>query len=322
MAQDVKIQYYEEWMRPQVLAMFREEYGVDEKSFEQFFNHLYEHSFQKDKCIRLAAVDGDKVAGFQSFFYWPYAFNGKKLYSLQSGNTLVGKDYRGQGLFQKLINYVFENEKNITADFMMGFPVEASFKGFVKNKWLNVLNLKWYVRIMNPAAVLFPIGMNKRFTKEFIPETNDTQRFKLSESTDFVSWKNGLKSTDNKYSYFTAEVAEGKKITFELRLQTRKIIIKELIVGKIFFEKGSEQYLNQAIKSLLRNVRKSLSVSMISIAVNEACKNPDYSNVLSKCGFKKIEREIYFIVKPLKMEMEKLSDISMWDIGRADIDTW
>lgn len=322
MAQDVEIRYYEDWMRLQVLAMFREEYGADEKSFERFFNHLYEHPFQKEKCIRLAAVEGEKVAGFQSFFYWPYTFNGKMLYTLQSGNTLVHKDFRGKGLFQKLINYVFENDNSVKADFMMGFPVVASFKGFIKNKWLNVLNLKWYVRIMNPVAIAFPIGLNKRFVHKFQPSQNTAEKFKLSESKEFVDWKEGLKNTNHKYYFYTAEVNDGKKITFELRTQVRKKVIKELIIGKVFFEQGTEQYLEIGIKKLLRDVRKSLSVTMISIAINEDCKLPDYAESVKKCGFKKIENEIHFIVRPVRKDSEQETTAALWDIGRADIDTW
>ncbi len=321
MSQEVGIQYYEEWMRPQVLTMFREEYGVDEKSFENFFNHLYEHHFQKEKCIRIAAIEGDKVAGFQSFFYWPYTFNGRTYYSLQSGNTLVHKDYRGKGLFQKLINYAFE-KKEISADFMMGFPVQASFKGFIKNKWLNVLNLKWYVRVMNPIAIVFPIGLNKRFSEKFEPAENKSERLKLSEGNDFISWKHKLKGSNHKYYFYTAEVNEGKKITFELRTQVRKKIIKELIIGKIYFEQGTEQYLETGLKKLLHDVRKSLSVTMISIAINEDCKLPDYVKVLKKTRFRKIENEIHFIVRPLKTDIESITNAWLWDLGRADIDTW
>jgi len=322
MSKDLKITHYEPWMKPQVLSMFHEEYGIEEAAFERFISQLYEHPFQREKCIRLVALDGEKVAGFQSFFYWPYTMGDKTYESFQSGNTLVGKDYRGQGLFQKLINHVFANEENIKADFMMGFPVEASFKGFVKNKWQNILNLKWYVRIMNPAAVLFPIGMNKKFTENYLPDGNKTDRLRLTESQEFVEWKNGLKSEANKYYYFTAEVATNKKITFELRLQTRKRIIKELIIGKIFFDQDSEVHLAQAIKNLLKSVRKSLSVSMISIAVNDECKNPNYSHILVQSGFRKIENEIHFIVRPLREGSENLTNAGLWDISRADIDTW
>jgi len=309
-------------MRPQVLAMFREEYGVDEKSFEKFFDHLYEHPFQKDKCIRIAALDGDKVAGFLSFFYWPYTLNATTYGFAQMGNGLIGKEYRGIGLFQKLIQFFFEDSESGKTDFLLGFPVEASFRVFKKNKWLNILNLKWYVRVINPVAFLLPFGMNKNFAQEFIPTRNDTNRLKLSEDNEFVKWKNGLKSLDNAYYYFTAEVGEGKKITFELRLQTRKKIIKELIIGKIHFEQGSEPFLSHAIKYLVRNARKSLSISIISIAINEECKKPNYSKAIEQCGFKKIDKEIYFILKPLKGEHEFLADASLWDLGRADIDTW
>ncbi len=322
MAQEIEIRNYEDWMKPQVLAMFRAEYGVDENSFEAFFNHLYEHSFQQGKCIRLVAVEGEKLAGFQSFFYWPYTLGSTTYYSLQSGNTLVDKDYRGKGIFQRLINHLFENTAEIPADFIMGFPVQASYKGFIKNKWTNLFNLQWYVKIINPLAFLIPLSPGRRFKTDFQPIPQPTDRIKLSESEAFVGWKKQLNANQNKRYYFSASVAGDKRITFELTTQVRKRILKELVIGKIYFEPHTEPHLSEAMQQLLREARKTWSITMVSIAINEQCTTPNYHQVVNNLGFRKINKEIYFIIRPLKTQTPAWMQAAQWDIGRADIDTW
>src|SRR3954467_5729352 len=93
---------YEEWMRPQISKMFSDQYGIREEAFAQLMSDFYEHPFQKNKCIRIIAKEGNMVTGFQSFFYWPYEINGRVYNSYQSGNSLVRPGFRGKGIFQKL----------------------------------------------------------------------------------------------------------------------------------------------------------------------------------------------------------------------------
>jgi hypothetical protein len=115
---NIKIAFYEDWMKAQVAKMFSMQYGVDGHFFAKQIEDFYEHPFQKNKSIRIVALDGDKVAGFQSFVYWPYNYGKTTYNSYQSGNSLVHQDYRGKGIFNKLLSF-FETEK-IDVDFLIG----------------------------------------------------------------------------------------------------------------------------------------------------------------------------------------------------------
>src|SRR5438876_877685 len=97
-------------MKDQVAALFELEYAIPEKEFSKFMMRLYDHEFQSKKSIKIVAVDGKKVVGFQSFFYWPYSFNNKTFNSYQSGNSLVHPDHRGKRLFSRMLNFIYENE--------------------------------------------------------------------------------------------------------------------------------------------------------------------------------------------------------------------
>jgi GNAT superfamily N-acetyltransferase len=150
----MEIRLYEDWMKQQVHQLFSKQYGRTDDEVAMTMEQFYEHPFQKDKCIRLVAMDGDKVAGFQSLFFWPYQKNGKLYHSFQSGNSLVHPDYRGKGVFQQLLRYLDDYNKNLNIDFLMGFPVQMSYGSFMKCNWDNPLNLVWYIRFLNPFAFL------------------------------------------------------------------------------------------------------------------------------------------------------------------------
>ena len=102
-------------------------------------------------------------------------------------------------------------------------------------------------------------------------------------------------------------------------------MIKETVIGKLIVNKKAEDsdvqaLLNAAFKQLIKNLKKSKNTTLLSIAVNDLY----FKNIgvnLSEIGFKKIDKQIYFILKD-KKEDAVLQHAENWNIGRADIDTW
>lgn len=316
----IKIGHYEPWMSNQVAVLFEHEYGMKASDFEDFMKRLYDHPMQQNKCIRLVALEGDKVIGFQSFFFWPYCRDSYEFNTFQSGNSLIHPDYRGKGLFGKMLRFPFGENSTIDADFFIGFPVQASYGSFIKNDWKNVLNLQWYLKLLNPVAFLRSADLGAPFTQTFVPVASNTPPFRLSQRADFMKWKQGLKNVPSDYFYYTVTESSWS-ITFELKVQVRRKIIREAIVGKIYFSENAEPHLVPALKKLVKALRRSGKVSICSIAINESLRSPDYRAALNTCGFKRIDKHIYFIVKPLN-KPDLIGDATLWDIGRADIDTW
>ena len=194
---------YESRMIEQVAQMFENQYGIKASEFEKLMLDFYEHPFQKDKCIRVVANEGDKIIGFQSFFYWPYLKNGKIYNSYQSGNSLVHPDYRGKGIFQSLLKNIEENSKSKGVDFLTGFPVEASYKSFIKTGWNNLLNLNWFVKIVNPLGFLFGDGKLQHYfaKRNNAPVNSELQNhFQLNITKEFNEWRNNYSSDKNYYS--------------------------------------------------------------------------------------------------------------------------
>jgi GNAT superfamily N-acetyltransferase len=315
----MKIQKYEDWMRPQVVALFDLEYNTGEQVFDQLFGAFYEHPFQLDHCIRIVAVDGERVAGFQSFFYWPVVMDGKTVRSYQSGNSLVHPDYRGKGLFGKMLNFIHEPDSGFNCELLIGFPVEASYNSFMRNKWLNPFNLQWFVKPMNPILSLVS-DPDKKMRKVFGSRVKsgfdtDAEITHVTQSAQFDDYRFAYE----KGEFYRFTFVQGdKKAHFEMKSQIRKRIIKELVIGKFLVTHKEDAFIQSAISALIKAVKKTANFTMISIAVNPETK--EVMSALNNNGFRKIDKSIYFIAKGPKAD--EIKDWSNWWIFRSDIDTW
>ncbi len=313
------IQKYEDWMRPQVVALFDMEYATGTTQFDTLFGLFYEQEFQRKECIRIVALEGERVAGFQSFFYWPVVINGREVRSYQSGNSLVHPDFRGKGLFGKMLNYIHEPESGFDAELLIGFPVEASYNSFMRNGWKNPFNLQWYIKPMNPVLSFFS-SPEKQLLKAFgNRQTNnvraDTSLVYVAQRDDFDLYRFGYETGD--FYRFTFE-QEGKKAFFEMKAQRRKRIIRELVIGKFLTTHADEDFMRMAILSLMREVKRSANFTLISFAVNSESRM--LTRVLNDLGLRAIDKKIYFIAKGALAE--GVTDWSNWWMFRSDIDTW
>jgi|JI6StandDraft_1071083.scaffolds.fasta_scaffold01572_2 GNAT superfamily N-acetyltransferase len=313
------IQKYEDWMRSQVVALFNLEYKTAEQEFDELFGLFYELPFQVNNCIRIVSVEGDRIAGFQSFFYWPVMVNGRLVKSYQSGNSLVHPDFRGQGLFGKMLNFIHEPSSGFNCELLIGFPVEASYNSFIRNKWLNPFNLNWYVKPLNPLMSLVSkpdMQLNRKWPeRSSLTFDADSGICHVAQSADFDRYR--FKYEKGHFYRFNWE-KDGKKAFFELKAQVRKKVIHELVIGKFLSSHRDETFILEAFGALIKAVRKASNFTMLSCALND--KDPLLLNTMNKCGFRRIEKSIYFIAKgPVADEIQ---DWSNWWIFRSDIDTW
>jgi len=317
----MEIGLFEEWMRPQVSKMFSEQYGIREETFSILMKNFYEHPFQKDKCIRIIAKEGETITGFQSFFYWPYELDGRTFKSYQSGNSLVHPAYRGKGLFQKMLDYIDNHRVDLGVDFLIGFPIEASKNGLLRNKWKNILNLKWHVKIINPLAFFRAIHIQKlqdTFNTKGSLLNEQTVSIRLTKDQRFTKWRENY-SENNKYFHFLHEKGTNTAY-FILKISKRNAFINELIIGDMQLNSTNTDFIKEAFRELTAKVRSIPFITLLTIAINEANAH-DLLPVLSDLGFLRINKSIFFMVKSFKDEPQ-IYDPKLWTLYRSDIDTW
>ncbi|MFM2360049.1 MAG: hypothetical protein RLY16_2042 [Bacteroidota bacterium] len=318
----MEIKLYEDWMRPQVDKLFSDQYSRPIEETSLMMQQFYEHPFQKNKSLRLVALDGDIVIGFQSFFYWPYLRNGVIHNTCQSGNSLVHPNYRGKGIFQKLLNAIEVICKEQQVELVMGFPVEMSYPSFMKMGWSNPFNLIWYLKMVNPLAFLFDQQrLDQQFEKAARPikQSFFQNMFRLNRDEAFEDWIHTTRKM-NDYRYFTFSKGDSQ-INFVVKFNKRNKWINELVIGDIKTNSFDETFIKAAFKQLKSKAFWSCCISILTIAINENESGP-FLRVIQKLGYNKSKWKIYFITKTMAETTFDFNQVNQWLLFRSDIDTW
>jgi len=316
--------FYDQSMRNQVIDLFCEEYGNEKLQFSEYFDNFYNHPFQKDKAIRIVALDESVVAGFVSFSYWPYIINEKPRASYQCGNVIVNKNYRGKGLYNRMLDFLDEQQANLNIDFLVGFPIKPILGLYLKNKWTNLLDINWYVKLINPMGFLFAINQQKlmatfesNYSKtEYIPRKS---HFVLDRNLLFKDWRSKYSNLSPTYYYIFEK--KDNWFTCELKFQKRGKYINELIVGDVQTNStNDESFVFEALAQLKKKARGLKFITILSFCCNEMYNDIVFSCV-KKIGFFKIKNSIHFITKNYKSNLD-INKAENWVLYRRDIDTW
>ena len=317
---DLQIKPYENWMKEDVIEMFNLQYEYSDNEFADIFEKFYDHGFQKNKCIRIVALDNKKVVGFQSFFYWPYKYNSKVYNSYQSGNSIVHENYRGKGIFGKILRYTDENKNNLGVDFLIGFPVEESYNSFIKKGWINPFNLTWQVKTLSPLSIISSFNktkLEKQLNNKALHFTCDNSYVCLENSEEFQIYRSKYsKGIYLNHLYMNNE----EQVHFSLKVNIRKSVIKELIIGNVYFTNFSDDLITLAFNDLIKNVKKSKQITLISFAYPNNCQI--YNQALKNNGFQFHDKSIYFICDDIPPEIKAEIYKGAFLTYRGDIDTW
>lgn len=309
---NIKIIEFEQWMKKDIIKLFCEEYNLNFDYYNNKFEKLYEDEFQKDKCIRVVAINDDKIIGFQSYFYWPFKCNSKNYNSYQSGNSIVSQKFRGKGIFGLLLNKIEEIIIKKDIDFLIGFPVKESIGSFRRKNWINSFNLKWYARLisLNPTIFIKKKKISLNNTKSCFNLKNNGL-FTINNTPHFEFYRSQISNESKYYVFKEKEII----VEFCCKLSIRNKIISELIIGNIQFNKFDEEILNRAFNDLIKKIKASKSINIISFAISE--NNKLFNSILCVNKFKLLKKKIFFINK-----IYKNIDLKDILIFRADIDTW
>ena len=320
---NITITLYEHWMHHQVVRMICRQYERTENNQDELMQNFYEHPYQRERSIRIVALDGKKVVGFQSFFYWPYLLDGRLKNGYQSGNSIIGPEYRGMGIFQRLLNYLDTIRKYKQIDFLTGFPVKSSYGSFIRNKWTNILNLSWYIKASSPFSLFRrydPVKLSLDKSPKLVIEIPASKGFVLNRNHDFEAWRENY---SRHIHYFYFHFADGVNcVRFNMKVNLRlRGILKELIIGRVQTNCESLDFLEVAVKALVRKIYKEHMFAFISVALNAQYFKGKILQAFMKAGFKIINKQIYFCVKDFTIK-KKLFQPDLWELYRSAIDTW
>lgn len=143
------------------------------------------------KSYGLLALDDEKIVGLRMFMFWNFTSNGSKsvIKAIRPVDTVVDKNFRGQGLFKKL-TLTGLDECRGEYDFIFNTPNENSLPGYLKMGWEKLKQENYFkVGLVNPfcKAVQFQI-----IDPELIKNNRD---FEFSAKTttyttlDYFKWR-------------------------------------------------------------------------------------------------------------------------------------
>lgn len=313
----MEIVKFEPWMNEQVINLFVDEYDEQIDKLKLHLNYQYEHSFQLNRCVRMAAIEDGEVVGFTSFLYWPIIKNERENYqSFQCGNVIVSKNHRGKGVFSKILLELNSNPSYFTYDFIIGFPVVASFPGFIKKGWSNPQALVWLIKLNTTPRALLRLHQPKSSVALTEQEKVEVASFNSSPGTqltvDFLDYREKI----GRGSYLRKVLRRrNHDIHIEVKYQKRNKFIKEAIIG-LYNTSDGKGLTTDDIMDIIRESNRFQTAVFFSVAVI-----PNQADQWKRAGFQVLKgREIPFIVKNGSKNFSQ--EFTELPLGRADFDTW
>ena len=145
MSSTVHVRPYVADDRGGVRALVRDTFGVT-TNFDR-----YETGNPLGQPLRVVAVRGDQVVGFNQWNAWLVHTAEGPVTAYQSGTSAVAVSCRGQGVFARLLAEGTRVAHTIGVPMFIGFPNPASHRSFLKDGWTHIKSLSLYVSAL-PAA--------------------------------------------------------------------------------------------------------------------------------------------------------------------------
>ena len=326
MSQDFQLTEYNSIiMFEEVKNLFIAEYGVEHIGKNgEFFELFYNSDFQSDKAIAIVALHDGKVCAFQAFFYWPYIFEGRKLNTFQSGNSLVHPSYRGKGLFSLMLKHIELLAVKRGVDFLIGFPVQMSYGSFLRAGWINSFDLIWRIKLINLHSIFNSKLIDLSYFElldenKLLDDATSKDTFRLDSSIEFVTWRNSLRSYRKNRVYTYVYSINDNKVQFELKPNYRGRI-KEIVIGNVSSNCRDPVIIRNAFNELVKIIRLS-NVTILSICINDFSNDNLIKSIIDSMAFLGIKKKIHFIINRLNC-IEEFDNPKFWKIFRSDVDTW
>lgn len=329
------------------VAIFNKVFGEAAKENNWICKH-YENPVSKEEKL-FGAFDGEKLIGINGFLEMNYVYGDTSFRVLQSCDTAVDPDYRGRGIFTKIVNSAEAEFCKQGYDALVGFPNFNSHHGFLKMGWQEMLrteklflpsDVRNMIRHMkgidltplsNAAAWVLWHSIRKyaRKSKEVEIEKRDSITleeyrhcmdgkyicFDPDEST--LQWK-----LDDLVGYYIAHMHGREVARIIVTAYDYSDALRRANVIVATCEEGEETVLRGLLAKVLLSIRKQFDMICIWKPLNEKI-----AVVLKQLGFMDniaTQQGSPFIVKILTDDAKKkaiLENRLLWNPTQIETDT-
>ncbi len=300
--------------------------------FSKNFNHSdwNKKHFESPRghTIFIGAFDGDRLAGFNGFMPAEYISNGSVYSAAQSCESAVHPDYRGRGIFSKLILKGHEVLRDRGFDLIFGYPNKNSLPGFLKLKWIEVgsltcqlipLKTSDYIAerfgiLAKPLGIIFDRYSSLKLhfalqSNRAVPALDRTTSFDgFNLTSDDRDWR--FKTSNAKM--IDVEDSRGGRVTYFAVKQTRN---GGALVWDKFSNQSNQTDPSAAIRALIQLQRSGWRFA------NLWSSNQD-SLEIQEVGIKVGDSKISLLAFPLTEKSENLLKTCMLRPDFFDVDTF
>jgi GNAT superfamily N-acetyltransferase len=115
---------------------------------ESYCSWRHDQTFGEEPITVLAETNGTWV-GLLSLFVRPIIIGGKAFWVADIGEISVDEEYRGKGIFTKLLEKALEEGRKRNIDFYFCMPTEKARKALLKAGWSEIGRLSYFVKPIN-----------------------------------------------------------------------------------------------------------------------------------------------------------------------------
>jgi hypothetical protein len=131
-------------------------------SDEKTFIWRFESSLRQSPLL-VCAKDRNIVVSFNSWIPWEFVHNNNRYLGYQSGESATYEEYRGKGIWGRVLKYADGIAKERNIDFFFGFPSTMSYNAFYNAGYHPIGTFNYYLRLINPFVKKVAAKMDCNF---------------------------------------------------------------------------------------------------------------------------------------------------------------
>ena len=310
--------------RYEILALLDKVFSENERSSfergENYWKWKYESNVFGKSLLTVAEADG-KLIGFDHLWPWQLNYKGITIDACEPCDSVVLKDYRGQGIFSKMRINGISRAKERNVKLLFNFPNENSLPANLKVGAVSLGRVPWRVKILKPFTLIkdmynrelsaaAEIGDRYKLDVQYLDQIAAETVYKWEDDFIGVERKPGYhdwryKQRPNRH-YGMVSISKGNEAIAAIFTINKRGKVTEMVIVDILGHPG----LSYQLYGKLVSAAKELEASFLALM-----ENPRYhTNWLWRKGFikKKIKQ---MVVLPIDMEIkEKVININKWSL--------
>lgn len=299
-----------------------------------------------EALIYLAISPEGKMVGANSFFSSILSYQEEQYRAVQSGDTMVHPDYRGQGIFMKILFFAVQDLKDKGYSLIYGYANGQSYPGFIKFGYRDLGRINLGYRVLNASRFLGGYGVPGRMAGGFIDlALNLWQGFRSlgqtkvydvvpAELTDwqipeFLEVRNKEIHPLKSLEYLLWKYQEKPQANYQTLVVKRAEEPVAIIIVRKEISRGHKtaEILECAVKEgishtlVIRKVLSFLELEGYVVVKIWEPRHEKFKQALGKNTFLQRKIELYFIVFPLCEDLAFFSDPKAWEVIGGNADT-